>query len=538
MCENTNIPKAVDFVSDILTKENVAGRERTVAILKLENALESVVGHSDQGKDTFSVSVSKLFSNVRIIVRCKGEKIPAEDIVPDMGLEGLDEETKSLLKSRLMPVLSRNIKTQYRYGANHITISASKKKINKLLLNIVCMVVGILAGILVKSVFPANASAFFANEILGTVITAFFNVLKMIVAPLVFFSIISGISGFGDTSRFGSISIKAILYFICFSVVGLLIGVGVFTLLPVGNPEIMNTVDFTASQTLSAVSAWQSFKDLILSIFPSNLLGAFVNNEILAVIFLAVIFGICIGKMQSDFSDILNNTAAVLNDLMCKLATMIVSVMPVIIFCSMAKMLITVEFSSVMHLMKLLGIFFIGAVLLFGVFAIALALKGIPPLEFFRGFAPALFSAVTLASSSAVIPVSLKCCTENLKIPQMITYFVVPLGATINMSGSCIFLTMVCLFTAKVFGVVPTVSMMIPVLCMILLLSMAAPGVPGSNLIMLASLLPMLGIPPEAAQLSICISAFVGMILVPANCTGDAVVAMLIHKGELKKSAQ
>ncbi len=70
------------------------------------------------------------------------------------------------------------------------------------------------------------------------------------------------------------------------------------------------------------------------------------------------------------------------------------------------------------------------------------------------------------------------------------------------------------------------------------LLSMAAPGVPGSNLIMLASLLPMLGIPPEAAQLSICISAFVGMILVPANCTGDAVVAMLIHKGELKKSAQ
>lgn len=139
------------------------------------------------------------------------------------------------------------------------------------------------------------------------------------------------------------------------------------------------------------------------------------------------------------------------------------------------------------------------------------------------------------ASDSATVPVSLKCCTDNLKIPPIITYFVIPLGSTINMNGSCILLTLICLFTARIFGIELSFGTTASVLSMILLLSMAAPGVPGSLIIMLASILPMMGIPTEAAQLTVCLSAFVGMLLVPVNCTGDAVTAMLIQNTRSNK---
>lgn len=537
LCNKENIPKAVNFVNELLTRENIVSKERTATLLKLENALECVVRKSDQEKDEFSVRVVKLLFHFRIIVSFKGDEITVQEIVPDMGLDDLNEMTADILRSKLLPILSENIRAQYRYGTNRITVSVSRKKMNRIVRNMLCMLLGILAGLLFKTVLPKSISVFVANELLGTVITAFFNLLKMIVAPLVFFSIVSGISGFGDTRELGKISAKTIAYFVVFSIVGLLIGLGVFAIFPSGSTSIMELVSYDANKATMQVTAWQSFKDLVLSFFPSNLLGAFVNNEILAVIFLAILFGICTGRMRSEYVEPLTRASAMLNDLMCKLAELIVSVMPFIIFCSMAKTMITIEFSSAAVLLKLLLSFFVGVLLMMIVYCIVLALNGISPAVFFKGYAPAILSGFTLASSSATVPVSLDCCTNNLKIPPMITYFVIPLGSTINMNGSCILLTLICLFTAKVFGITPTVSMMIPVLSMILLLSMAAPGVPGSLIIMLASILPMLGIPSEAAQLSICISPFVGMLLVPVNCTGDAVTAMLIHKSRMKKGS-
>lgn len=536
LCETANISKAVSFVSEFLSAEKADKRERVASLLKLENALVAVIEKSDPAKDRFTVQISRAFSQIRISVVCRGEAVSVQEIIPDMGLDGLDTEVENVLKSRMMPLLSENIKVRNRYGVNRVSIGVSKRKMNRIVFIVLCMMLGITVGLLLKAVFPGNVSGFIAKEILGTVITIFFNLLKMIVAPLVFFSIISGISGFQDMSALGRISLRSILYFVGFSIVGLCIGVGVFTLFPVGDPSILKLVSINAGQVSATVTAWDSFKNLILSIFPSNLLGAFVNNEVLAVILLAVLFGMCIGKMQPDYAGTLIRVANILNDLMCRLAAMIVRAMPLIIFCSMAKMMITVEFASVLVLLKLLGTFLIGILIMFGVYIVILAVNGISPAAFFKGFAPALLSAVTLASSSATMPVSLKCCTESLKIPPMISYFVIPLGSTINMNGSCIVQTLICLFTAKVFNVELTLSILLPVLCMILLLSMAAPGVPGSNIIMIASILPMMGIPSEAAQLTICIAAFVGMMLVPANSTGDAIVAMLIHKGESRKA--
>lgn len=537
LCENDKIPEAVGFVSEVLESEKVDRKERSKILLKFENALEKVIGASDSADNEFTVRIVRLFSQLRVVILYKGTEISEGELVPDLGLDNFseDEETENILKKKLVPILSENIRTSKRYGTNRITISGRRKKMNRIIFNIICVILGILAGLLIKAVAPQNASNFFANEILGTIITAFFNLLKMIVAPLVFFSIVTGISGFVDTRELGKISIKAFAYFVVFSIIGLFIGLGVFAVLPSGNPDMMSLVNAQSGKVTTTVTAWQSFKNLILSFFPSNMLGAFVNNEILAVILLAVLIGICISKMQSELSEPLSKATNILNELMCRLASTIVKAMPLIIFCSMAKIVITVELSSAAVLLKLFLSFFVGILVMFGIYCIVMLLNGISPAAFFKGYSPTLLTAVTLASSSATVPVSLKCCTDNLKIPPIITYFVIPLGSTINMNGSCILLTLICLFTARIFGIELTVGTTFSVLSMILLLSMAAPGVPGSLVIMLASILPMMGIPSEAAQLTVCLSAFVGMLLVPVNCTGDAVTAMLIQNARTKE---
>lgn len=535
-CEREQIPEAVDFVRDILVREKVESKECTRALLKLENILEKVIESSDREKNEFTVHVGKHLPQIRIFISYKGREFTIQDIIPDLGTDSLDEETAAILKKRMLPILSNSVKITKRHNTNQIQINVCGKKMNRLVLNIVCVLLGILTGLIFKEFVPNNIATFFANEILGTIITIFFNLLKMILAPLVFFAIIMGISGYEDTHELGKIGIRTMVYFVTFSVMGLIIALLIYKIFPSGSPQMMQNLTMDGGKVSTTVSAWDSFKNLLISIFPSNLIGAFVNNEILAVIFLAILGGVCTVKMQSEYSKPLIKGVSVLNEFMCNIATVIVRPIPVIIFASMTKMVIGAEISSLMLLLKLYLSFAVGVIIMLLVYCIVLAINGISPLEFFKGFAPAFITAVTLSSSNATIPVSIRCCTQNLKIPSMITYFVIPLGATINMNGSCIWLTLVCLFTAEVFGVELTFGMLLSVMGMILLLSMAAPGVPGGLIIMLASILPLMGIPSEAAELTICLSAFVGMLLVPANCTGDAVTAMLIHKSRERKN--
>ena len=539
-CEVASIAKAVDYVKKHLEAKKADPKIIAKTLLRLEDVIDGVIRKAKSPHERFKVSILRfgLTGKTRITVRCRGAMLTVDDVVPSFEYEGLEPETVQLLNKRLKPLRSKGLSLRHRMGVNTATIKAEAGKISRLGMNLLTMAAALLLGVLLRNALAPAAASFVATEVFGTVSTLFFNLLKMIVAPLVFFSIITSVSGFSDIGELGTIGVKTVLLFVFFSIVGLLIGYGLFALIPSGDPAIKAMLD--CPETAAAVGstsslAWQNIKSFLMSIFPANMLGAFVENNVLGVIFIALLTGVSVSKLQPEKAAALNRAIDTGNELIMKITATVTGFMPVLIFSSLAKMAMTVNVSLLGTLARYLGTVALGFLLMVVFYMIVLAVKGINPFSFFKGFGPALFTGFTLASSTATVPASLDCCVNNLKIPPAITYFVIPLGSTINMNGSCIMLLVTCLFLANVFAIPVTFVSMIPIMLMLLLLAMAAPGVPGSMVIMLATVLPVIGVPAEAANVTLWFSSIVGMMMVPVNSMGDAVTAAIVSRDQEKK---
>ena len=408
------------------------------------------------------------------------------------------------------------------------------KRLNKMQLNIVFLFIGILFGLLVKNIFSSDISLFISDQICDTVVNIFFNLLKMMIIPIVFCSIALSVSEYDDIKQLGKIGIKTVLYFIIFSIMGILVGYLVFELIPCGSSKLLDMINIDnlkPSDTSTAVSIWDNLKSFIISIFPSNIMNAWINNEVLAFICIGSLFGIAANKLDKKDTDKINSVLNTLNKLIIKATSMIMSIMPIVIFCSMCKIAINLDLSTAKDLLIYLMDLIIGFGVMFIIFTITLLINKISPKKFYKDFGPTLFTAFSIASSSAVIPTSLKCC-DDTKISKKISNFVIPLGSTINMNGSCVVLIVSVLFIARCFEVNISINTLILLCFMILLFSIASPGIPGSQIIMLASLLAILNIPAESTNLIIGVSMLVGMFMVPVNCIGDCLVAVLLNKKE------
>ena len=412
-----------------------------------------------------------------------------------------------------------------------------KAKLGKLQINFICLLCGLAVGYLVRLVFSQGISEFFATQICGSVVTIFFNLLKMLIVPIVFCSMTLSVGDFSDITQLGKIGLKTLLYFVVFSCIGILIGYGIFRLIPCGSGALLDMVDLvdaTPNRVSTAATVWENIRTFILAIFPSNIVSAWMNNEILAVIFMAILFGSAAFRLEKTAKDKIIDFFKTANDLICKITAMVMSMMPVVVFCSMARIAINLDLNKATDLLLYLVDLLIGFAIMFAVFTVTLFLRKINPLKFYRDFEPTLFTAFTIASSAAVIPTSLECCNKA-GVSKKVSNFVIPLGATINMNGSCIVLIVTCLFIARCYNVAITANTLLLLAFMILLFSMAAPGVPGSLIVMLASLLGILDIPADATNLIIGISTLVGMFMVPVNSMGDALVSILIDKTEKER---
>ena len=412
-----------------------------------------------------------------------------------------------------------------------------KIRISRLQLNFICLLCGLAAGYFVRLVFSQEIGEFLATQICGSVVTIFFNLLKMLIVPIVFCSMTLSVGDFSDIAQLGKIGLKTLLYFVVFSCIGILIGYGIFRVIPCGSGALLDMVDLvdtTPGTVSTAATVWGNIKTFVLAIFPSNIVSAWMNNEILAVIFMAILFGTAALRLEEKSKSRIVGFFRTANDLICKVTTMVMSMMPVVVFCSMARIAINLDLNRATDLLLYLADLLIGFALMFAVFTAALLLGRVNPLKFYKSFEPTLFTAFSIASSAAVIPTSLECCNKA-GVSKKVSNFVIPLGATINMNGSCIVLIVTCMFMARCYNVAVTPNTLLLLAFMILLFSMAAPGVPGSLIVMLSSLLGILDIPADATNLIIGISTLVGMFMVPVNSVGDALVSVLIDRAEKPK---
>lgn len=385
----------------------------------------------------------------------------------------------------------------------------------------VAFVLGIIAGF----IFGPSIAVI---EPMGTL---FIRLLQMLVFPLVFFSIVSGVASITDTKKMARVGAKAIfLYMIttAFAIaigllfanafkpgVGIDLGIGEVGVSTVEAPSIVNT---------------------LLNMVPTNPMAAFADGHILGVIVFAVFFGMCIVTMKNrDYANKIASAFEMLTEVMTRMTEMVISYAPYGVFALIATVVGTQGTDVLISLGKLIIVYYVAVFAhMFVVQGLILVkgMAGLNPIKFFKNFMPALTFGFVTDSSNATLPISMRCAQENMGISKSISSFVQPLGATINMDGGALYQGMVSVFVAQILGVDLTLGQQLTILFTALLASIGTAGVPGASLIMLSMTLTSVGLPVEGIAIVAGVDRILAFVRILPNIAGDAAVALVIAKQE------
>ena len=390
------------------------------------------------------------------------------------------------------------------------------------------IIIGMLAGIAVGLIF-LKIGGTFTTDYLKPFGTIYINLLKFMVVPVVLFSIMCGVISLNDLKKVGSVGIKTFIYYICTTALAVVIGLVVVNCFKGFFPVLDSSV--TSGLKYEATEA-PKIMDVIVNIFPDNLLKPMVDTNMLPVIVIAIFFGAGVlaagekGKMIANIVDSMN-------EVVMKVLMMIIKLTPIGVFCLMADVVAVNGAKVVGSLALVVGVAYTGYILhLVIVYSLsAKFLAGMSPIKFFKGLAAALLTAFTTTSSNATLPVNIECCNDMGAEPE-ISSFVLPLGATINMDGTAIYQAVATVFIACCYGVDLTIGQMAMVVVTATLASIGTAGVSGAGMIMLSMVLLQVGLPVEGIAIIAGVDKLFDMGRTTLNITGDATCAMWLSKVE------
>ncbi|MFC0469831.1 dicarboxylate/amino acid:cation symporter [Halalkalibacter kiskunsagensis] len=356
----------------------------------------------------------------------------------------------------------------------------------------------------------------------------FLKLITMLVVPLVFFSIVLGTAGMGDTKKLGRIGTKTVGFYLVSTMLALCIAFAVALVVQPGQEGLMGEggEEFVAQDPPPVM-------ETLLNIIPTNPIDSLASGEMLQIIAFAVFVGVALaalGEKTSGFTKLVEQG----NDIMMYLVTIAMKLAPYGAFgliasalgklgldalSSMGMYMFCVIFALILHVV----VVYSGTVYFFG---------RMSPVTFFKGFFPAMTVAFSTSSSNATLPLSMKTAQENLGVSKPISGFVQPLGATINMDGTAIMQAAATVFIAQVFAVPLSTGDLVTVVLTATLASIGTAGVPGVGMIMLAMVLQSVGLPVEGIALVLAVDRILDMLRTSVNITGDAACAVFVDRSE------
>lgn len=390
--------------------------------------------------------------------------------------------------------------------------------------------VGLIFGTIVQY-FLYDVSFFSDNLVVfaSGIGTMFVNMIMMLVVPLVFVSIVCGVCELKDLKSFGRLGGKTFGFYIINTVVAILAALAVALLLQPGNGVDMSSGDDVAI----TATELPSLMGLLVDIVPRNPIEAFSSGNMLQVIFMALLLGGVIKSLGEHVAGAVRAFQTA-NIIMMKLITTVMNLAPFGVFALMFKLGATLEagvFMSVLeYLLLILGLLLLW---IFVVYPLAVGMFTPISASTFRAKTQeqVLFSLST-ASSNATIPVTLRTLTDKLGVSRSVAGFGVPLGATMNMGGVSIYITIAIFFVANAFGTPITTEQLPSLLFSIFLLSVGAGGVPGGGMVMIGVLIHQMGLPIEAFAIVAALDRLIDMVLTSCNVVGDTAVLTIVDQTE------
>jgi Na+/H+-dicarboxylate symporter len=357
----------------------------------------------------------------------------------------------------------------------------------------------------------------------------FLKTIKMLVVPIVFFSLINGVANLKNFSSLGRIGVKTISIYITTTFVAISLSIFFANLVKPGKglDKGFDTVDLKVSDP-------PSFLKVLIDIIPENPFQSLVEGQMLQVIFFAILIGSALSTLKEMHS--LKQFFSDFNDVIMKILSFVMIIAPIGIFCLIAKTFATQGASSIIELIKYFSLVIM--ILIFHVFFVYLPIikfyGKIKLKKFFLGIKDALLFSFSTSSSSATIPITLECVKKNFAIKNNIASFTVPLGATINMDGTAIMQGVATVFIANLYGVNLILTDYISIIITATLASIGTAGVPGVGIIMLGMVLGQVGLPLEGIAIVMGVDRFLDMLRTSVNISGDAMVSIVVDKSENK----
>ena len=395
------------------------------------------------------------------------------------------------------------------------------------------VLLGMAAGVLIASVFyytqdsiPAGLYPTIEKYVFNLGGQIFKNLLMLVVVPLVFFSLVSGISSLSNMVKLGSIATKTIGLYLMTT------GIAVSLALIFG--YIFNLSGYEGEvDSFSPTTGDSSLYGTVMRIFPNNIFGAFVENNMLGIVFISILFGIALNltdELTGGFSKVFEK----LNTVFLKIVLLIMSFAPIGVFCLMGSYVMAKGLNVFGDLAQYVALLiFVLAFHLF--FTYSLILKffaNLNPLIFYRKMKDVALFAFSTSSSAATIPVTLKTVTDELGVKKDVSSFVVPVGATINMDGTAIMQGLATMFIASTVGVDLTLVQYGQIVLLAIVTSIGTAAVPSAGTVTLALILGSLGLPLDAIGLILAVDRILDMIRTAVNVCGDAAVSCIVAKSE------
>jgi Na+/H+-dicarboxylate symporter len=391
-------------------------------------------------------------------------------------------------------------------------------------------------GIIVGYIWGPGAESI---KIVGDIFIAF---IKMLVVPLIFFSLVAGVASIGDMRKLGSVGWRAMLLFVVTGQLAVWLGLGLGTLFQPGSGLDTSSIQVDAGTLEKAVDRQenaQTFSQMILEVVPSSPVQVMADVNVLPLIIFSLLIGIGILMAKEEGEPVLKifESGSVV---MQKVTMVVMELTPFGVFALMAWVVGTLGLGALAALGQLVLLLYVGCILIMALIygGMIKFLAKLPVIDFFRGIVDAIAVSYSTASSNATLPVTLRCTQRNLGVSNSVSSFVVSLGATINMNGTAMYLGLATLFGAQIYGVDLSMGDYITVSILGTIGAIGAAGIPGAGLIMMVLVFTAVGVDLETIALIAGVDRIMDMMRTTTNVTGDAAVATTVASmtGEIDRA--
>ena len=387
------------------------------------------------------------------------------------------------------------------------------------------MVLGLIVGLFLN--FYVN-DPFIKNTILMNNVfhlggTVFIRLMKMLVVPLVFCSIVVGVASISDVKKIGTIGGATVIFYILTTAMAVTIALFIGMMIKPGLGLNMASVAQASNVTLN-----QSMTDTIVNIIPENPFTSLALGDMLPIIIFGVIIGIILAKLPEE-TKISNKIFTEGNTIMMEMTSLVMKFAPIGVFCLMAKTFGSLGLEGIIPLTKYVFCVIIGLTIqVFLVYpALLVVFTRLNPIKFFKRFVSVMFFAFSSSTSNATIPLNMEKLTE-MGVSRDVSSFTIPLGATINMDGTAIMQGVAVMFAAQAYGMDLGVSALLTVIFTAVMASIGTAGVPSVGLVTLTMVFNSVGLPVQAIGVIFGIDHILDMLRTAVNVTGDAICTMIV----------